>query len=119
VFAVKAVNKAGLESIGYSDGIILDSKAPYIATLVVYPDAERSSKLQGYVAAKDIIGNSVYVGIDAGDQSTCVSGGKIQAYTIDSTGKRESFGSEIAMDQKNYRTKISLGNGPTAGGLVV
>ena len=80
VLAVKAINGAGLASIGYSDGILMDSTAPLISRIeAYYPDAS-GMRLAGYVSSAAITGRSIYLAIQASDAQSWVNGGSLQAY---------------------------------------
>ena len=81
VLAVKAVNKAGLDTIGYSDGILLDSTAPLVFDMKVYASAAKTVELLGYAAASSFSGKSVFLSVDATDGESWVAGGDAAAYT--------------------------------------
>jgi hypothetical protein len=58
-FAVKAKNGAGLESIGYSDGITYDATAPDVATVKLIAGSDTSQNDIQYITSTD--GLSVYI----------------------------------------------------------
>ncbi len=100
VFVVKAKNGAGLETIGYSDGIMLDSTAPYICGIGVYTDSDKTTSLNGYVTADDIENDHVYIAIeDISEDESWVEGGSVQAYEIDGDGNRSAYGEEVELEE--------------------
>jgi hypothetical protein len=113
VFAVKSVNGAGLDTVGFSDGIILDSTAPYIHGIAVY-GSNMKKKLGGYTAQSDIQGGSVYVQIEnAADEESWVDGASVQAYELDSAGKRSAYGGALILtkDEKGtYGAAVKIGS---------
>jgi hypothetical protein len=115
VFAVKAVNGAGLETAGYSDGIILDNTAPYIHEIGVYGSSSMKKKLYGYVAASDIAGGSVYVQIeDVDEEESWIDGAYVQAYRIDDSGKRSAYGTSVVLKKNDagaYGAEVKLEGG--------
>lgn len=115
VFAVKTVNGAGLETVGYSDGIILDSTAPYIHGIGVYGSSSMKKKLYGYTAASDIAGGSVYVQIENVDEEeSWVDGAYVQAYRFDDSGKRSAYGDAVVLKKNGsgaYGTAVRLEGG--------
>ncbi len=113
VFAVKAVNGAGLETEGYSDGIILDSTAPYVHGIGVYGSSSMKKKLYGYTAASDVADGSVYVQIeDVDEEESWVEGAYVQAYRLDSGGKRSAYGAAVVLKKNgtgSYCAAVQLG----------
>lgn len=81
--AVKAVNGAGISSIGYSDGILLDSTAPIIDGIRLYAEETRNTELSGYIKPGIVQGKKLYITIDAIDEESWIHGGTAQAYRFD------------------------------------
>lgn len=67
-FEVKAVNGAGAETVGRTDGIILDSNAPVIEEVKVYVSESMSStsQIKGYTETEKV-GEYIYLKITAAD----------------------------------------------------
>lgn len=70
-FEVKAVNGAGTESIGRTNGILLDSNAPIIDNIRIFTDESRkiNSEISGYTNINKIK-NDIYVGIEVSDETS-------------------------------------------------
>ncbi|ULQ59734.1 hypothetical protein K7I13_14975 [Brucepastera parasyntrophica] len=111
IFAVKTVNGAGLTSIGYSDGIVLDETAPFIHDVEVYSDSSYRNPCEGYVRAGTVINNTVYVKIRAAENESWMNGGFIQAYIVDEkTAKKEKSGEAVPIREElhGFTARVTL-----------
>ena len=118
VFAVKAVNAAGLITTGYSDGILLDSTAPLIYAMKVYTDNSRSRELAGYVEEAAFSGNSVYLEIEAQDNQSWLDGGSLYASRWNEPeGRWEPVGEAVEFPGNGAEYTLPGGESWEAGSL--
>lgn len=86
-FQVKAVNGAGLESIGESNGILLDSNAPVIEDLYLYKAKAMLDKdhISGYTKTSSI-GKSLYVSMKANDITSWINNAEVILSEVNEKG---------------------------------
>ena len=96
-FEVKAVNGAGAETIGRTDGIILDSNAPVIENVRIYVSETMSSasQISGYTKTEKI-GEYIYLKITAEDITSWSESAEAVLYEIYEDGT------------KTQKTKVEL-----------
>ncbi|ULQ59093.1 Ig-like domain repeat protein [Brucepastera parasyntrophica] len=116
IFAVKAVNKAGLSTTGYSDGIILDENAPYIHRIEVYSDANYRDLCEGYIRNGSITGNTVYLKIAANEEESWMSDGYVQAYKVDTQGQKKAHGEAVVLREAGYGYFAAINLGEECAG---
>jgi hypothetical protein len=90
-FAVKAINGAGLSSIGYSDGILVDATAPFIPRVILFDAINLGNPLApevNYITSNQRLG----LWIDSLDPDELIFGEHIDEY-------RYAWGKPLEVDQ--------------------
>ncbi len=117
-FAVKAVNGVGLESVGYSRGVVLDSKAPWVNTVIaVTSSGGVKTAIAGHVQLTALGSPPSVLGqVDSGDYESGLKGFDVQAGTWNNATGFLAVGdpvegSNISAAQLQYSPALSLGSG--------
>ncbi|SEQ59122.1 Ig-like domain (group 3) [Treponema bryantii] len=106
-FEVKAINGTGEESIGKSDGILLDSNAPIIEKIQLY-DSENGSLISGYTRSERI-GDFVYISIDVNEETSWIEKADAILYEIDENGiHKEVSNATLTLKGKKANAKLQL-----------
>ncbi len=117
-FAVKTVNGVGLESVGYSSGVMLDSKAPWVNTIVaVSQGASGKAPIEGHVQLSTLgVPPSVLAQFNSGDFESGLKSFEVQVGTWNpGTGfiaRGDSVGSSgLTNGALLYSDPLKLGSG--------
>ncbi len=109
-FQVKAVNSSGLESIGSSNGILLDSNAPIIKELELFTDKDLM-KLASQFINRNEIGEYIYARLSVDDITSWIEDKEVVLYEIEENGseKIRSNSSSITTNDNSLIAKLSVG----------